>query len=410
MRKVVAIDTGIGWEHARAFTKDGWRVIIHRPTLSSSFPILKYVIPGFGFDGIRIGDLWTELLKDDVDLVLILDLPTGGLGDYLRQYLHIPCLGGGIAERLELDRVWAKRVLRKYGIPTPKAYVVRGIENLKRLLKELDGNGVIKIDTFRGDFETKVTSSYEEAEQMIAGIYQTFGPYANVVRFIVEEKIPDSVLIGGDWVFDGEKFWTPYHFSLEIRPHCIGKWVESSIPILDEVKERMERLLKDLEYRGFYSNELLYQPTTGKGYLIDQNVRPPYPLSLSFPVVIKNYTDLLYKASTTGFGENKVQVDYPFVGIVAIYASADEKNWIPVKIKDNFTSIRWRSATMIDGIPYIVPTDNIAGVVVGVGNSVEELLHDLEKQFEQVTFQKKEEFDISPFNKVVKFLKDTGLD
>jgi hypothetical protein len=409
MPKVVAIDTGIGWEHARAFAEKGWDVVIHRPTISSSFPILKYVIQGYGFEGIRIGDLWTELMRPDgVDLVMILDLPTGRLGDYLRQELNIPCVGGGIAERLELDRVWAKRMAQKYGIPVPKSYVVRGIDNLKELMHRL-GSGVIKIDTFRGDFETRLANSPEEAEQVIASIYQSFGPYVNVVRFIVEEIIPDSVLIGGDWLFDGKRFSSPYHFSLEVRPHCIGKWVEESVPILDEVKEKTERMLADLGYRGFYSNELLYNPDTGRGYLIDQNIRPPYPLSLHFPAVIKNYTDLVYACGKGDFGDMKVEVDHPFVGIVAVCASAEDKAWFPVEIKDKDVRIRWRSAIKIGGIPYLVPTDNIAGVVVGVGNTVDELLDDMVRQFEKVDFSRKEDFTTEKFDDAKTFLKKVKL-
>lgn len=411
--RLVCFDTGIGWEHARRFAEEGWEVIIHRPTISNSFPRLRYVIPGFGFKNIKIGDGF-KAIRQGCDLVMITDLPTGELAEFLREQ-GIPVFGGGKAERLELDRVWAKQKMREYGIKFPKTWVVRGLGALKTFIEghldsEADeGKGFsIKIDTFRGDFETQVVKTKEEAEQVLSNIDNAFGPYAKVVRFIIEEYIPDAILVGGDWFFDGNHFAPTYHFSMELRPDCIGKWVKESIPVLDDMKERLERLLKELGYRGMYSNEILYD---GKnGYMIDQNVRPPYPLSLSFPTVIKNYTDIVQACAKGDLGDLDLEVDEPFVGIMVVSSSIGKEHYLPLHIKGDDVRLGFRDAIMIDGIIYSVPIDGHIGVTISTGRTLDELLDNMSADIEKVDIIKKDIPSVEKFNEALKIARKYHLD
>ncbi|HMD02215.1 MAG TPA: hypothetical protein VKG44_04535, partial [Candidatus Baltobacteraceae bacterium] len=96
-----------------------------------------------------------------------------GVADRLRE-ARIATFGPGrMAGRLESSKIFAKRFMERYGIPTARARVVRSLANAERALAEWRGGCVVKADGLAAGKGVVVT---DDAASALDVVREWFGP------------------------------------------------------------------------------------------------------------------------------------------------------------------------------------------------------------------------------------------
>lgn len=185
--KVLVVDTNIGLEHALGFGRAGYETyyaVVH----AQPYPRMCDEICGYGFTEIKKIWDWGEGLEQGARVIVFTDSGFGYLAEWLRDRGYYVIGADGTSEKLELDRYYVRKVFTRLGIDIPPARVVKGVDNVKRVIAESGGrNVVVKISRVRGDVETFKTNDPYEAEVLLSrGGFKIFG---DDVIFIVEEEI-----------------------------------------------------------------------------------------------------------------------------------------------------------------------------------------------------------------------------
>ena len=193
----------------------------------------------------------------------------GHLQSYLRSQGK-RVFGCGRGAELELDRVKAKEIMAKGGVPIGPYKEIIGITALRKFLKEND-NQFVKQDATRGDFETFHAPTYIRIEPRLDELEHSLGAQAEIKRFIVEGGIDDAIEAGYDgYSIDGQ--FPSYGITgIEVKDRgYVGRIMPyRKMPKqVIAVNEALSKPMKDYGYRGFFSSEVRITKD-GKGYPID---------------------------------------------------------------------------------------------------------------------------------------------
>ena len=305
MAEILIIDSGgIYFEFAKKLYSEGHEVYYYC-TWQTSYPKIREAITGLGFGPIKV---YSFDILDKVDLVCFPDIGWFGFSDYLREQ-GIECWGGGSKiEWLENDRVEAKKIFDEVGIPHPESKFFTGTEELRSYLKRWFSSNpdqpiVVKINLWRGDFESQVFYSWDEADLRLIQFEGEQAGIRDYFTFIVEKFNP-GVEIGIDtWVTSDGKHSDPYFFTLENHENgaTVGRWVSHSI--WDKTLDKLGKIIKQYKYFGPISLEGFYQKETGDDILItDVTARFPAPGFCIFMDTIKDFGKFILQA------ENKIKI------------------------------------------------------------------------------------------------------
>lgn len=229
-------------------------------------------------------------LKEKIDLVVVgPENPlAGGLADVLRER-GITVFGPNRdAARLESSKGYARRFMKKYGIPHPSFQVFSDVDEAKAHVKSTDGPWVIKADGLALGKGVSVCQDREEAlsrlEWMMSG--QAFGDAGKTV--LIEEYI-SGVEMTAMALCDGVSF-NLLPFSKDHKrahdgdkgPMTGGMGAISPVPFADEelrrqVEEIVARTVEGLNREGLEYRGLLYiglmVDTDGLPRVLEYNVR-----------------------------------------------------------------------------------------------------------------------------------------
>ncbi len=114
-RKILIWDIGYGVEHAKRMVQDGHEVYYFNEWIEPLPKFSRYAI-GLGFEGIEKVKSFFRYV-DDVDLIAFIFLGRGDMADWLREKGY-RVYGAGLGEKLETDRLYAKKIQKKIGLPT----------------------------------------------------------------------------------------------------------------------------------------------------------------------------------------------------------------------------------------------------------------------------------------------------
>ena len=407
--KFLVIDLGMGWEHAHRLAED--KHTVYLVTLGGLSPTPRFVnvVNGYGFEGIIKTDLGNHF--DDVDCIVFTDIGLGYLIDYLRKQGKVIFGAGSEGERLEFDRIFAKKIYDELGIKYPETYICHGLEEVMNFFETHEGKWVLKVNTFRGDIETQVIEEYEEAEAIVIGIMHKFGVYGTEDFKFIIEKFIDGVMVGVDTFFDGNSYVRPFHFGLETGIDVVGRFQDSTI--MDDVMHKLAKYLKKIEYRGAISVEAVYD---GKEcYAIDICARFPYPLSMIYCEYIQNYSEVIWGVARGNAPNLKITCD-KYVGLLNRLVMDEEmKVWAPVyfdmKPDGLYPRVRFRRAVQKDEVIYIPPsTDKIVFSVINTASSVEDLIEKLEEDMRYVRVLNTISSNTFDLYQTVKELRNRGVD
>jgi phosphoribosylamine-glycine ligase len=367
-------DTGLSCDHAIQLGKQG-HIVHYFIEYRTRYPKVEDWLPCYGFKEVRKVFDWGEVL-DAVETIVFVDVGFGSLADVLRRKGYAVFGASAKGEQLEIDRIYMLREFEKLGIKVPKHVFVHGADNL---LKAVQGEKFVKLNIFRGNFETFFPRTNMELRGELE--HAGFGPVANEVDFIVTDKV-EGVEIGVDTFFNGREFLRPINEGNEVKGTGaqFNRWVESSV--WDTVLEKLEPWLREAGYRGALSLEGIFDGSDI--YVIDVTARLFFPGSSVYPACLENYADVIHAVAR---GEDvKPRFSHKYYSLAtASRGSADR--WTRVRFPQE---LAWkkvfipRGAVFINGEYWCCPGDPIVATVVGVGNTFDESAAELEKLAEQV--------------------------
>lgn len=382
----LVIDTGLFVELALTLART-YKKVYYYCAWEGQFAEMNRAKIGFGLDQIEVVDSIFGPHFDEVDLFVFPDVYFGPLQVYLES-IGKNVWGSRMGEELELKRVAAKELMAKLGLPVGPYRVLKGIEKLREYLKT-HKNQWIKIDKYRGSFESFCARSFEEVEPRLVQIENDLGWFADTTEFIAEESLPDRVEIGLDaYTIDGhypESLLT----GIEIKDsYYIGVFRPfNSLPEPMRLSsETIAPTLRRYGYRGFISNEM----RIGKDqlpYVIDWTTRAGSPPSELYQEFYENLGEIIW-AGSQGELINPDPIG-KFGAQCVIRSLWAETHWQSISFPEKYRrNIKLHNLVKIKGRYWVVP-QNIGmievGYVIGWGDTQAEAVTMVEEVAESVS-------------------------
>lgn len=385
-KRLMVVDSGLFVSWALRLAREFGEVYYHNPTWKQMSPRSNELLVGHGFDEITmVRDFWDVAHK--MDCFCFPTIYDGDLQQELaRQGKRV--WGSRKGEQLELFRPEAKREMEKLGMPVGDYAVVNGLNKLREYLRK-HPNVHVKRSLTRGDGETFYSPSYEEILPRLAEEEHLVGAAAESMQYVIESPIEPALEIGFDgYCIDGE-FPGMAINGVECKDNG---YLGVILPYakLDEhvrhVNEWLAPLLRQYQYRGFFSSEIRVGPDE-KPYLIDVTSRSGSPPGESMQEMVNNWGEIVWN------GADGIMVDpdpdTKYSAQAVIYSDHADEGWQPVRIPDEVR--RWVKLFFhcrIKDVDYVIPQHarfNEIGWVVGTGETVKEAIKACEDHAAQIS-------------------------
>lgn len=373
-------------ELACRLARDFGKVYYWNPGADATFPTAQQGMVGYGMEGVTVVDSWAGPHFDSVDLFVFPDLYQAAL------QIHLEGLGKRVwgarnGEELEIYRGTCKELMEKEDLPVQPWGVVKGIKALRNHLMEFPDQHV-KIDRYRGNFETFFSPDYDLVATKLDEIAHNLGPLQEVIEFMVEDDLPDKVEAGLDtYCIDGD-YPLKTLCGIEVKDlGYLGQFVSwDSIPEpLTRWTTAMAPYLRRYGYRGFLSNEI----RIGKDhvpYMIDACMRAGSPPSELYQEFYTNFSEIIWEGADGFLVDPKPIAKF---GLQVVMKSEWAQNnpqpvSIDPKVRQNVKL--YNPIKVKDGFSVLPQDDNMAevGSVIGWGETVEEALKMVDKVSEGV--------------------------
>lgn len=362
---VLVVDTNLGLEHARRLGADGYTTyyaVVH----ADPYPKLEDEVCGLGFNEVKKVWDWGEGLEQGANIIVFTDSGFGGLANWLRKEGYYVFGADAISERLELDRVYVRRVLKKLGVDVPPADVVQGINAVVDVIANSGGKKrYVKVSRFRGGVETFGTSDPHEAEILLK--QGGFSIVGNDAWFVVEQSLEGMVEIGIDTWFNGTEFQPIVAETIEMKgAGNVTKFVRYESSVWYNVLEKLRPYLARNGYRGMFCLEGFYDGS--KIYVTDVTPRWPYICSYAYPKIIRNFNELIIGTAKGELVEPQVMLEYS--AQIGVYTD-DIAKWRIIRYGRNDNEwIAYRRVIKKDGNVWFVPGDYVVAVGISESNSL----------------------------------------
>ena len=370
----LVVSHGLFLSQAARLARDFKRVLLYTPGSEAvNFPTMNIGMIGTGLPGVERVDSIFGPHFDEVDCFVFADLYWGDLQVYLES-LGKNVWGSRKGEELEIYRECCKEEMAKVGLPVQPWKKLVGITALRSHLKAHE-NQFVKINRWRGNFETFKSVSYELSEVKLDEIAHQLGGFQEVAEFVVEDELPDCVEVGIDtFTIDGEH---PAGALVGIEVKDLGllgrflPWDKIPEPIR-RWNEKMGPTFAKYGYRGWVSTEIRIGKDLAP-YMIDATCRSPSPPSELLQEFYTNFSEIIWGGAQGSVVDPIPAAEY---GVQVMLKSPwAEKNWQPVEYPDEFApQIKLFNAVDVDGKHYVVPQDEELqeiGAVIGWGKTPE---------------------------------------
>lgn len=367
---------GLFIELAVRLARDFGRVVYWNPGQDATFPMAQQGEVGRGMEGIEVVHSWAGEHFDAADLIVCPDLYLGDL-QVRWENMGKRVWGARNGENLEIYRGDCKKLMEAEGLPVQPWREVRGMKALRAHLKAHKDQHV-KIDRYRGNFETFFAQDYDLVLPKLDEISHNLGPLQEELHFLVEDDLPDRVELGVDtYCIDGE-YPTSTLTGIEVKDlGYVGefmKWADIPEP-LTRFTTRMAKHFAAAGYRGFMSNEIRIGADK-EPFMIDLCARAGSPPNELYQEFYLNLSEILWQ------GADGILVDPEPIakfGVQVIGKSSwAEANPQPVEIDPKWRrNVKLYNPVCIDGKFCVLPQeDNMAEClsVVGWGETIDEAL------------------------------------
>ena len=372
-KKVLVVDNGLFPSMALRLAENFGKVYYYTPQ-GGQFPDINQCKLGEGLPDVeRVDSLFFDGW-DDVDLFVFCDIGFGYEQEHLVK-LGKRVWGSRKGEDLELYRVETKKLMKKLGLPVNDYHVIKGMDKLREFIKKNPG-WFIKVDRFRGNFETFCAEDYDLVKAHLDDIQKSVGEWASVLDFIAEEAIPDAVEVGTDgFTIDGqypEKCLTGIEDKDSGYCGIFAPYAKLPEP-LTRFNTRMAPVFEEFQYRGFFSTEVRIDKSLTP-YMIDLTNRLPSPPSELYLRMYKNIHDIIWYGAA---GEMVTpESDFKFGCEIILKSQDAETNWQAVKFPpSSLPYLAFHNAVRINGI-WQIPPQPVGlpeiGAAIGLGQTLDE--------------------------------------
>lgn len=363
------------------------KVYYHSP-FQTEYQNVRACSKGTGLDNVeRLDEILDPDTLDEIDLFVFPDI---GFGDLQK---HLRALGKAVwghmgADDLELYRDYFLNVLKKLNLPTIHSEKLVGLTALSDYLKE-NSNVWVKIDRFRGNMETWHHLDYDHSVRTLDSLAVIFGGAKESVIFIVQDDLKSDMEVGYDgWCVDGE-FPSHSFQGYEKKNELYLGSVLSAKDLPNEItriNEAMAPVLEGYGYRNWWATEIRIARETP--YFIDPTPRMPGQTGEHQLETCINFADVIWQGANGNLIEP--QFMWKFAAEATLHYDTTTRDhaiveeWKTLDIPEEV--LRWVKLyhyCKIDGLYHFMSegTDEV-GVVLGVGDSVEESLEHLNENLD----------------------------
>ena len=375
-KTIIIVDNGSHIGFAQRLSREFKTVYYHNPSGKSSYPAEHDAAVGEGMEGITVSYDFYDDVKES-DAVFFLDLYHDDWQQHLVS-MGIPVWGAREGEEIETERIAAKKLMRRLGLPVNKYEVVVGLDNLREYLKKNE-DVFVKVSRWRGDGETFHSENYQAIENKLNHLQVFYGAMADRKEFCIEKPIEAVCEVGLDlFCIDGQ-FPDVVPFGFEAKDCgyvCTVMPYKDISPLLTDLPNKMADTLRELQYRSDFSTE--HRITKKKvSYCIDIVAgRKPSPPSELLQELILNWGEIMFY----GAQGKMIQPEYAakFGCEIIIHCSEAEKEWVTIQVPEEIR--RWVKLKNVcfynDAFQYIPQSFEMEeiGAVVAIGNSIEECI------------------------------------
>lgn len=379
------VDNGLFSELAVCLARDFGRVLYY-VSWESAYPKMNEAYIGYGLEGVeRVESFWP--MFDEIDIFIFPDLFHGPFQVWLESQGK-RVWGSRNGEELEIYREVCQQQMAAVGLPVAPYEVIKGTERLREILSTNE-NMWVKVDQWRGTFESFKSSNFRNVEPRIQEIEYQLGPLKDIVEFVVSADLPDRVEVGIDaYCIDGA--W-PAETLVGIEVKDLGyvgefmKWSKIPEPV-SRWNKLMSPLFTQYGYRNFMSTEIRIGKDL-KPYMIDACCRCGAPPNELYQEFYTNLAEIIWQGAD-GVMVNPVPKAKYGVEIIMQSQWANDRNWQPVdfpaKIREH---VKLRFGAKIKDRYYVVPQWiglKEIGAIVAWGDTLEKALESAQSIADEV--------------------------
>lgn len=375
------IDYGSFISLAGKLTESFKKVYYYSPH-DTEYRDVNQLVIGDGIPNLESADEYiTPELMDEVDLYIFPDIGFSSVQRFLARSGKA-VWGAKEANRIELYRSEFLDLLQELGLPVPECQVVVGLEQLKKALMKTKDKW-IKIDVFRENMETWHHVDYEHSIPVLRYLETTFGGVSEEVVFTIQSPIDNAEELGYDgFTIDGAFPNMSFQGYEKKNELYLGSALEyDDLPDnIKEVNEAFSPFLREHEYRNFFATELRNE------FFIDPTTRMA---GQTQEQLIENCTNL---AEIIWSGANGVLIEpefkYPYAAEATLHYKqlSDRQGWKKIKIPPNISKWFKLYHYCQNGDEYNFPPyrNDELGVVIGLGDSIEESIANLKEHLDGI--------------------------
>lgn len=322
----LVVDHGRFFHVAQRLARDYAKVYYWTPT-ERDCPLIREVCIGDGFD--RVDRVFTiREVRDKLDIAVFPDI---GFSDIQLDLVDagIPVWGAREADAIEIDRGLFLKVLAKTELPVPPHKIMVGLTNLAVHLRD-EEDKYIKIDKFRGDWETLHWTNWREMEGTLDSYAVRFGPLKEQITFYVFDPIKTEIEDGVDaYCIDGRWPEVVLHGTeAKDRAYIGGIQKMDSVPKeVRIVNEQFGPILSKYGYRGFFSSEVRITDS-GESFFIDPTCRCGSPPSQVQEELFSNYGEIIWHGANGELVNPEPSAQFGAQAILSI--DGDRSEWVSV--------------------------------------------------------------------------------
>jgi hypothetical protein len=317
----------------------------------------------------------------NLDLACFPDIGFIGMQKLYRS-MGVAVWGSFGVTNLEQYRTRFLTTLKDLGLEVAPYEVIKGFENLKVYLKD-KRDLWIKVNRFRANMETWHYQDWDHAQNQFRKMAQEFGGLESEVVFVIQKPIPDAQEIGYDGLnvdgqFPGQSF-QGYEAKNELY---LGSLLDNEeLPeCVQAVNEAWAPVLREAGYQNFWATEIRKVDDTF--HFIDPTARQAGQTMEHYYLNCSNLPEVIWA------GANGELVTPEFLAPFSAEATLHHKDGdggkvlcVPEEARDHVKLYHFCEGD--DGLYHFPPGKNDeVGVVIGLGESVEEALEDLKEHFE----------------------------
>ena len=338
----------------------------------------------------KLYDMFEPEVFNTIDLFIFPDIGFGGLQKYLRS-IGKAVWGSMGADELELYRDLFIEILKEVGLPTVKSKTIDGLTALGKYLKTVDCKW-IKINCYRENMETWYHLNYEHSIRKLSSLAVILGGLAEQVIFVVQDQIESNIECGYDgWCIDGKypaKSFQGYEAKNELY---LGSLLDDKdLPQeIMYVNDELSPVLEKYGYRNWWATEIRVSGDTP--YFIDPTARHPGQTGEHQWETCTNLADVIWQGAHGDLIMPEYSHNFAAEATIHYEALSDSDmiagEWktleIPKAVQQWFKGYHY--SRIGDAYHFSPSKKDEVGVLLGVGNSIEEAIKHLKKNLKTMS-------------------------